>query len=62
MAEEMDRRQTELNEAQEMIRRLEEQLRQLQDAKEELENRQQVSVLFFFFCQSHYGINIKGGT
>ncbi|XP_063972700.1 moesin/ezrin/radixin homolog 1 isoform X3 [Diachasmimorpha longicaudata] len=40
MAEEMDRRQAELNEAQEMIRRLEEQLRQLQQAKEELEDRQ----------------------
>jgi len=40
MAEEMDRRQAELNEAQEMIRRLEEQLRQLQAAKEELEGRQ----------------------
>lgn len=44
MAEEMDRRQTELNEAQEMIRRLEEQLKQLQAAKEELENRQKVSL------------------
>lgn len=43
MAEEMDRRQAELNEAQEMIRRLEEQLKQLQAAKEELENRQKVS-------------------
>lgn len=42
MAEEMDRRQAELNEAQEMIRRLEEQLRQLQAAKEELEGRQKV--------------------
>lgn len=42
MAEEMDRRQAELNEAQEMIRRLEEQLKQLQAAKEELENRQKV--------------------
>ncbi|XP_043266445.1 moesin/ezrin/radixin homolog 1 isoform X5 [Venturia canescens] len=40
MAEEMDRRQAELNEAQEMIRRLEEQLKQLQAAKEELEGRQ----------------------
>ncbi|KZC13150.1 Moesin/ezrin/radixin like protein 1 [Dufourea novaeangliae] len=40
MAEEMDRRQAELNEAQEMIRRLEEQLKQLQAAKEELEDRQ----------------------
>lgn len=40
MAEEMERRQAELNEAQEMIRRLEEQLRQLQAAKEELEDRQ----------------------
>ncbi|KYQ58985.1 Moesin/ezrin/radixin like protein 1 [Trachymyrmex zeteki] len=40
MAEEMDRRNAELNEAQEMIRRLEEQLKQLQAAKEELENRQ----------------------
>lgn len=45
MAEEMDRRQAELNEAQEMIRRLEEQLKQLQAAKEELEDRQKVSVL-----------------
>lgn len=45
MAEEMDRRQAELNEAQEMIRRLEEQLKQLQAAKEELENRQKVSLL-----------------
>lgn len=44
MAEEMDRRQAELNEAQEMIRRLEEQLKQLQAAKEELENRQKVSL------------------
>lgn len=43
MAEEMDRRQAELNDAQEMIRRLEEQLKQLQVAKEELENRQKVS-------------------
>ncbi|XP_076171704.1 moesin isoform X3 [Ptiloglossa arizonensis] len=40
MAEEMGRRQAELNEAQEMIRRLEEQLKQLQAAKEELEDRQ----------------------
>lgn len=42
MAEEMDRRQVELNEAQEMIRRLEEHLKQLQAAKEELEDRQKV--------------------
>lgn len=46
MAEEMERRQTELNEAQEMIRRLEEQLRQLQAAKEELEDRQTVSLFY----------------
>ncbi|XP_011049380.1 PREDICTED: LOW QUALITY PROTEIN: moesin/ezrin/radixin homolog 1-like [Acromyrmex echinatior] len=37
---ERNRRNAELNEAQEMIRRLEEQLKQLQAAKEELENRQ----------------------
>lgn len=42
MAEEMDRRNAELTEAQEMIRRLEDQLKQLQAAKEELENRQKV--------------------
>ena len=47
MAEEMDRRQAELNEAQEMIRRLEEQLRQLQAAKEELEGRQKVNKKLF---------------
>ncbi|CAD6219696.1 GSCOCG00011519001-RA-CDS [Cotesia congregata] len=40
MSEEMDRRQAELNEAQEIIRRLEDQLKQLQVAKEELEDRQ----------------------
>ncbi|XP_044586319.1 moesin/ezrin/radixin homolog 1 isoform X3 [Cotesia glomerata] len=40
MSEEMDRRQAELNEAQEIIRRLEDQLKQLQAAKEELEDRQ----------------------
>lgn len=44
MAEEMERRQLELNEAQEMIRRLEEQLRQLQAAKEDLEMRQKVLI------------------
>ncbi|XP_011505558.1 PREDICTED: moesin/ezrin/radixin homolog 1 isoform X3 [Ceratosolen solmsi marchali] len=40
MAEQMERRDAELNVAQEMIRRLEEQLKQLRAAKEELENRQ----------------------
>lgn len=45
MAEEMDRRQAELNEAQEMIRRLEEHLKQLQAAKEELEDRQKVRMV-----------------
>lgn len=40
MAEQMERRDAELNIAQEMIRRLEEQLKQLRAAKEELENRQ----------------------
>lgn len=45
MAEEMGRRQAELNEAQEMIRRLEEQLKQLQAAKEELEDRQKARIL-----------------
>ncbi|XP_046391936.1 moesin/ezrin/radixin homolog 1 isoform X1 [Ischnura elegans] len=40
MQEEMEKRQKDLNEAQDMIRRLEEQLRQLQSAKEELEARQ----------------------
>lgn len=43
MSEEMDRRQAELNEAQEIIRRLEDQLKQLQAAKEELEDRQKVN-------------------
>lgn len=47
MAEEIQRRNAELTEAQEMIRRLEEQLRQLQAAKEELEDRQKVNSLFF---------------
>nr|CAD7456711.1 unnamed protein product [Timema tahoe] len=40
MAEEMEKRQQDLNNAQDMIRRLEEQLRQLQAAKEDLEARQ----------------------
>lgn len=49
MAEEMERRQAELSEAQEMIRRLEEQLKQLQAAKEELEDRQKVSLMSLFY-------------
>ncbi|KAG8232707.1 hypothetical protein J437_LFUL014725 [Ladona fulva] len=40
MQEEMEKRQRDLSEAQDMIRRLEEQLKQLQAAKEELETRQ----------------------
>ncbi|XP_063237598.1 moesin/ezrin/radixin homolog 1 isoform X3 [Bacillus rossius redtenbacheri] len=40
MSEEMEKRQQDLNNAQDMIRRLEEQLRQLQAAKDELEERQ----------------------
>jgi primosomal protein N'' len=46
MAEQMERRDAELNVAQEMIRRLEEQLKQLRAAKEELENRQTVSFCY----------------
>ena len=40
MQEEMEKRQQDLTEAQDMIRRLEEQLKLLQSAKEELEIRQ----------------------
>lgn len=59
MSEEMDRRQAELNEAQEIIRRLEEQLKQLQAAKEELEDRQKVINITLFYSFNEIKLKIK---